>query len=205
MILAGSAGVIGSMGIAVILSSFKIIFKFIVKNWIIAILICVGSLFVLSGLFERFQYILNGEDYSGMVRVVFSLQAAIDMLDEKGLWWFGVGPGQIKFQIERYTSDYAAFGGTLLPNSIANTIASVGIIGTAIKFTAMFWLYFKTKSYKNYYSNSLFIFIFIYQFTGGYFNNINEYVVLGIAFGYARYSQRIGNSNSSQLIGPRTA
>ncbi|MGZ5135232.1 MAG: hypothetical protein ACXWCG_08785, partial [Flavitalea sp.] len=42
--------------------------------------------------------------------------------------------------------------------------------------------FFKTKVWSNYYRLSLFLFIFIYQFTGSYLTNIAEYVIWILAF-----------------------
>lgn len=47
------------------------------------------------------------------------------------------------------------------------------------------YLFFKTAVYKNYYRLALFIFVFIYQFTGSYITNIVEYVIWILAFSNA--------------------
>jgi hypothetical protein len=188
--LSGSAGVMGATALALFFANFKATLRLLVKKWILVLIGSIAFISIFPKTIERFQAILDGNDYSGSVRIVFSMQAAINMLDEKGIWLLGTGLGQLKYQIEKYTSEFDAFGGTLLPNSIANTIASIGIIGLGIKLGLAVWLHLKTKAYKNQYSNSLFLFVFIYQFTGGYLSNVNEYVALAIAFAYARYNQR---------------
>jgi hypothetical protein len=44
------------------------------------------------------------------------------------------------------------------------------------------WLFFRTGVRYNYYRLSLFLFIFIYQFTGSFIMNIAEYVCWAMAF-----------------------
>lgn len=188
--LSGSAGVMGATALALVFANFKATLRLLAKKWIIVLIGSIAFISIFPKTIERFQAILDGNDYSGSVRIVFSMQAAINMLDEKGIWLLGTGLGQLKFQIEKYTSEFDAFGGTLLPNSIANTVASIGIIGLGIKLGLVVWLHLKTKAYKYQYSNVLFLFVFIYQFTGGFLSNVNEYVAIAIAFAYARYNQR---------------
>lgn len=190
LLLSGSAGVMGALSLAIILGNFRSVLKVLYRKWMAILIIITICIAALPSLGTRYQAVIAGEDNSGSVRVVYSLVVAANMLNEKNLWLIGVGPGQLKYLIGDYTSEIAGFGGDRLPNSIASTIATVGIIGILIKLLIMLILYIKTKSYNYNYSRTLFLFVFIYQFTGGYFNNVNEYVALAFAFGYSSYKQR---------------
>ena len=54
--------------------------------------------------------------------------------------------------------------------------------GLIIRFSLEWYFFFRTKTYSNYYRLGLFIFIFIYQFTGSYFFNVAEYTIWTLAF-----------------------
>jgi hypothetical protein len=69
-----------------------------------------------------------------------------------------------------------------LSSTVAETFATFGLTGLFLRFGAEIYLFFKTRVYTNYYRLALFIFIFIYQFTGSYLMNIAEYVVWVLAF-----------------------
>jgi hypothetical protein len=49
--------------------------------------------------------------------------------------------------------------------------------------------YFKTRVYNNYYRQALFLFIFIYQFTGSNIVSINEYVIWVLAFATTQFHE----------------
>lgn len=190
LMLSASAGVLGATSLAVLLVNLKRVMRFLRKKWLASLALCAVVVMLAPQMISRFQSILAGEDFSGLVRVVFSLQAAINMLQEKAIWLLGVGPGQLKYYIGDYTSEIPGYEGDNLPNSIASTVATVGGVGLAVKLIIMLSLYWSTRSHRYSFSSTVFVFIFIYQFTGGFFNNVNEYAALAIAFGYARYMER---------------
>jgi hypothetical protein len=97
----------------------------------------------------------------------------------KSLYW-GAGFGQTKhlapdiaFIYDRYWADKG--GG--LHNSFAETLATFGLIGVSIKLFLELYLFFKKRVYTNYYLLGLFLFIFVYQFTGSFITNVAEYVI----------------------------
>lgn len=187
LLLARSAGVIGGIAIATLLCNFRAVARLLsVRNWIV-IGIVAAAAFAVAGnfLIGRTARIVEGNDQSGLVRVVYSLGAAEELIEHRG-FWLGAGPGEAKYALGTYTSQYRAFGGDRLASSVASTLAAVGVVGLAIKLALMLGLFFGTRSHKCKYSRTLFVFLFIYQFTGGYFNDVNEFVILGFAFGYAR-------------------
>ena len=135
--------------------------------------------------FKRFVNIFEGNDSSFKGRTTDALYLGYKIADMKNIL-FGAGPGQIKelgmnlftkFYVHSYTKELIS-----IPNVIGETIAIFGLIGLLIRFTLIFWLFFKTKVFSNYYRLALFLFIFIYQFTGSYIANIPEYLIWIAAF-----------------------
>lgn len=202
LVLSGSAGVIGALFLAIIVLSLPTLMKLFITKALIVIPLFSALVFFIPDLITRYDLIVKGQDHSGSVRVLYSLMAASNMLNEKDMWLLGVGPGQIKYLVSNYTSEIRGFVGDRLPNSVASSIATIGIIGTLLKFSISMVLYVTTKSYHYKYSNTLVLFLFIYQFTGGYFSNINEYVIMAFSFGYARYRQRMNTTQRFIAISP---
>ena len=136
-------------------------------------------------LFLRFENIFIGNDTSGNGRTYEAFILAMKMLDLKSYAW-GIGAGQIKIlgaDIIRsyylYDLDYNTFA---IPNAAAETLAIFGWIGLSIRILIELVLFFYTKVWTNYYRLLLFIFIFLYQFTGSFITNIAEYVIWILAF-----------------------
>jgi hypothetical protein len=197
LLLSRSAGVIGSLILAFLIGSQKSpLRKRSGRRWIILGILLLAIFLLGGGIIERYVSFLEGTDSSGNVRIALSFAAAIKLIEEKG-FWLGVGPGQLKYLLSNYTQA-VGFIGDRLPNSVASTIATLGILGLVLKELIYVALYIRTHSNRYEYSRILFIFIFLYQFTGGYLNNVNEYVALAFAFGYAIYRQRIDFRDSIQ-------
>ncbi len=102
-----------------------------------------------------------------------------------------MGLGQLKLLgVEIWNKFYNTVFDTnqiTIPNAVAETFAIYGIAGLLIRFGLEWYFFFRTKPYTNYYRLGLFIFIFIYQFTGSFLFNIAEYVIW--AWPSARYSR----------------
>ena len=133
----------------------------------------------------RIKGIPTGSDTSARGRTYEAFDLAYRIAKQKSLW-FGVGLGQIKeigrtiiIQYYYYTDMPEA---VRVPNAIAELFAIYGITGIAIKFLLILFFFFKTRVYTNYYRLSLFLFIFIYQFTGSFLFNLAEYVIWILAF-----------------------
>ena len=98
----------------------------------------------------------------------------------------GIGLGQFKHigrltLIEYY--QYMNIPDTVrLPNAMAELLVSFGISGVFLKITIEGSLFIYTKAYKDVFRCSLFIFLFIYQFTGSYLSNYFEYFYWIICF-----------------------
>jgi hypothetical protein len=133
----------------------------------------------------RIGNILAGSDTSAKGRTTDSFTMAWRLANERSLY-FGAGLGQIKILIIELVGKYYKYWGVFprydIPNAMGETLAIFGFTGIFIKLFLEVWLFFKTKVFSNYYRFSLFLFIFIYQFTGSFITNIIEYVIWALAF-----------------------
>jgi len=136
-------------------------------------------------IFLRIKDIIAGNDTSGKGRTSEAFLLAQQILELKSPAW-GVGPGQIKIlggDIIRsyylYPLDYNTIA---IPNAAAETMAIFGWIGLLLRITAEFFFFFYTKVWRNYFRLLLFLFIFLYQFTGSFITNIAEYIIWILAF-----------------------
>jgi len=196
MLLSLSFGVIG----ATILTAFILCIYFRNKllrykrPFIITISVFGLSLLLFFGLIYffpnnpvtiRFYNIIAGTDTSANGRIYDSLTMAWRIANIKNLF-VGAGLGQIKIQAEEVVKLYYNYWGYLprydIPNTMGETLAIFGVLGVVIRLWLEWYLFFKTKVSQNYYRLALFIFIFIYQFTGSYITNIVEYVIWILSF-----------------------
>jgi hypothetical protein len=151
---------------------------------VIPAMIAMALLFPGNILFSRLQNIVTGHDSSGRGRTYEALYLAMKIMALKSNF-FGIGLGQIKVigtEIIRDFYLYPADYRIAIPNVTAETLALFGWVGLSIRFLAEIFLFFYTQVWKNYYRVLLFIFIFIYQFTGSFITNIAEYVIWILAF-----------------------
>lgn len=196
LFLSLSFGVLGTIcltALIMVLIFSKKLFKY--KRSVIIVLSCVSilvvTLIVLSiyfpqnALFIRIGNIIAGSDTSANGRTIESFTASWEVAKTKSVF-FGIGLGQIKIAAVDIARKYYNYWGILprydIPNAMGETLAIFGIFGVIIRLFLEVWLFFKTKVYVNYYRLALFIFIFIYQFTGSYITNIVEYVTWIFAF-----------------------
>lgn len=195
-VLSFSIGVIASVFIAIFFA-YALYFKTLTKKKRIlnifmltaiisaSVLVIVLLFFPENSIFLRFENILSGHDTSGKGRTFDAFILAGQILEKKSLVW-GVGPGQIKIlggDIVRsyylYDLDYTDIA---IPNAAAETLAIFGWVGFCVRILIELSLFFYTKVWKNYYQLLLFLFIFLYQFTGSFITNIAEYVIWILAF-----------------------
>jgi F0F1-type ATP synthase membrane subunit c/vacuolar-type H+-ATPase subunit K len=136
-------------------------------------------------LYLRIRNIFEGTDTSFKGRSFDSFHLALSVAREKSIY-FGVGLGQLKLLgADIWNSFYNTvfnISQIAIPNAVAETFAIYGIAGLLIRFGLEWYLFIRTKTYNNYYRLGLFIYIFIYQFTGSYLFNIAEYVIWAFAF-----------------------
>ncbi|SFF06647.1 O-Antigen ligase [Chitinophaga sp. CF118] len=142
-------------------------------------------------LFGRLQNIYTGKDTSARGRITDSFYIAWNVTKTKSIW-FGAGLGQFKHigkEFSNYFYSYSKIPVTRVYNSVAETFCIYGALGVILRFYAIIYLFIKTKVWENYYRQLLFIFIFIYQFTGSYLFNPAEYVIWILAFSPALFPQ----------------
>jgi hypothetical protein len=196
MLLSLSFGVLGTTFITVMLMCFfsaRRLFRY--KRAFVtvfsAILLFFIAMLVLAVyfpgniLFARIENVLTGVDTSANGRTVDSFTMAWRIADTKSIW-FGAGLGQIKIItleiVRKYYNYWGDFPRYDIPNAMGETLAIFGIAGVGFRLFLEWYLFFRTRVYTNYYRLSLFIFIFIYQFTGSFITNIVEYVIWILAF-----------------------
>ena len=82
--------------------------------------------------------------------------------------------------------DYYGYGldttRVAIPNAAAETLAIFGWVGFALRILVECLLFLSTKVWSNYFRLLLFVFAFVYQFTGSFITNIAEYVIWIMAF-----------------------
>ena len=122
-----------------------------------------------------------GSDHSGKVRTQYSILAALDMVRAESATW-GVGPGQGKYIAEKYTSMYPGYVDGRFPSSISSTVAAIGVYLTLAKCFLLVIGFLAARGLRNPVSVCLFSYVFIYQFVGGYFNNVYEFLGYALAF-----------------------
>lgn len=182
-----SMGVIASLMIAIIISSI-IHFKKIMlnkKNLFFFSIITITLLLILlteNSISQRFFNVIKGEDTSGQNRLFESTIVAFQIIKTTN-FWVGCGLGQTKFFAPLFFEQFWPGAGIYrLTNAVADTLATFGILGIIIRFSVQLLLFYHTKVYKSYYRLTLFIFIFIYQFTGSYLMNLIEYFIWLLVF-----------------------
>ncbi len=163
-----------------VLNIISILFVVVIPIVVALILFAPGST-----LFVRIENIFTGEDPSGRGRTSEAFILASKLLAEKSYVW-GVGLGQIKIlgsdiirDFYLYPLDFPVIG---IPNATAETLTIFGWVGLTLRFLIQIVLFFYTRVWNNYYRLLLFIFMFIYQFTGSFITNIAEYVIWILAF-----------------------
>jgi hypothetical protein len=197
LVLSLSFGVIGALIISLTIGLFAYIKVltantkriFIYGGVIISLgLIILGILWPDNIIFLRIENIFSGRDTSTKGRISESFMFAQILLKQHGAL-FGVGPGQIKVFAHNLIMDYYQYWyapgyvtSVRIPNSMAETLAIYGIYGFTLKLLSEVVFFYITKVYKNLYSLTLFVFIFIYQFTGSFTTNVAEVAIWAIIF-----------------------
>lgn len=148
--------------------------------------LCLILFFPHNALVVRMSNIFGGHDISSQGRTTDAFRLSERILELRNPW-VGIGPGQLKTlggEIIRsyYNYDPRNNDNIAIPNAMAETLLIFGWIGLLIRVIAQAALFFYAKPWKNYFQLSMFLFIFIYQFTGSYITNVAEYVIWVFAF-----------------------
>jgi hypothetical protein len=195
-LLSFSLGVFGSILIS-ILVMYAIMFRYVGRqrrSWyliffvtgsIVSIALILFIFFPDNTLFIRMGNVMSGNDTSGNGRTFDAFFLGNKILHLRNIF-FGIGPGQVKVigadiirNYYNYSPDYNVIS---IPNSTAETLAIFGVIGLFLRFGAEIFFFFYTRVWTNYYRLVLFLFIFLYQFTGSFITNLAEYVIWILAF-----------------------
>jgi O-Antigen ligase len=197
MLLSLSFGVILGLALSLILTFLYGLGNFFPdKNWPLYVLLACFAILVALSLaliifpdnifFLRIENVFAGKDTSFRGRTFDSFYLGWEIANAKSLY-FGVGLGQVKeigldyfarfYNNTAFTPDEIG-----IPNAVGDTLATFGLVGVFFRFLLEIYLFFKTKVSSNYYRLCLFLFIFIYQFTGSFIMNIAEYLIWVMAF-----------------------
>lgn len=159
-------------------------------------------------IFSRIVNILSGNDSSGNGRTIDAFILAEKLLKRGNEYW-GIGPGQIKIMGEGIIRNYYFYyfnTPVAIPNAAAETLAIFGWVGFSLRLLIEVALFFYTRVWTNYYRLLLFLFVFIYQFTGSFITNGVEYMIWILAFtrGFYQFEVRrrhdIGPNSSYRLL-----
>ena len=134
--------------------------------------------FPINPLTIRMNNLMNGLDTSGRGRTYESFEIAWRVL-QLNYPLTGIGLGQFKFigrdVLLHYYKYHTIPSVVRLPNALAETLVSFGVLGVFIRvFIQIYWA-FKRRIVNNLFQTSLFISLFIYQFTGGFLMHSFEY------------------------------
>jgi hypothetical protein len=158
-----------AVGVLLLLAAAVILFKFFPHNI----------------LFERIRNVYTGKDTSARGRTYESFILAWNIAKIKSIW-FGIGLGQLKLIGRDYIIHYYHYtqipSAVRIPNAVAETLNFFGLAGIIVRFGTIIYFFIRSRVWDNYYRLLLFIFIFIYQFTGSFIFNIAEYVIWVMAF-----------------------
>ena len=161
---------------------------YVILGGVVLITGLLGALIIFpnSVIAVRFSHIFNGQDSSFRGRTYESFYLGWKIAAEKSAW-FGCGPGQAKevgLDVFRKLYNYppATKEMVVIPNALGDTLATFGIVGATLRIALEMVFFFRSRVSSNYYRLALFLFIFIYQFTGSFISNIAEYVIWIMAF-----------------------
>jgi hypothetical protein len=197
LILSFALGILSAILFAVVVSILLKFKHFLKKRAFVNSFLLLSTLTVLTlvflalffpdnPLFIRIDNIMDGRDTSGKGRTVEAFVLAYKIAEQKSLAW-GAGLGQIKEvgdEIIRshYNYDRNEIPVVTIPCAAAETLAIFGFVGLFVRILVQLFLYFKTRVYRSSFRTMLFMYMFIYQFTGSYITNIAEYVIWVLAF-----------------------
>lgn len=136
--------------------------------------------------FVRTGNIFEGTDTSAKGRLFHSFMFSWDLIRQHQ-GWMGVGPGQVKILAHDLIINYYQYTGKFaevvrIPNSMAEMLAVYGLYGLLLKLFFSVFFFFRLKIYRNLFSLVLFLFIFIYQFTGSFIINAAEIGIWALVF-----------------------
>ncbi|MFM2039749.1 MAG: hypothetical protein RLZZ493_338 [Bacteroidota bacterium] len=153
------------------------------------ILVTIGLLlaffFPINPLTIRINNLINGQDTSGRGRTYESFEIAWRVL-QLNYPLIGIGLGQFKLigrDVLLFYYKYHTIPAVVrLPNALAETLVSFGVLGAVLRIFLQIYWGIKAAIFQNVFQTSLFIALFIYQFTGGFLFHSFEYYYWILAF-----------------------
>ena len=169
---------------------------------LVPVVVAIGIFYPDNTLFFRIENIVTGRDNSGRGRTYEAFYLAMKMMALKSNLW-GIGLGQVKITGAEIIRDFYLYPPEYriaIPNVTAETLALFGWFGLSIRFATEIFFFFYTEVWKNYYRLLLFVFVFVYQFTGSFITNIAEYVIWILAFTevFPQFGVSSANSKNSK-------
>jgi hypothetical protein len=197
LILSLSFGVLLGLGIALLLVLFwksrstifnKKNLKYLAGGFFVlaGTLVVLAVFFPQNVLFRRIANIFAGQDTSFNGRTLDSFRLSLEMARLKSIW-FGTGFGQSKLiglDLYRKFYNWSLFtiSDVRIPNGVADLFVTLGLVTVCIKLGLEGYYFYRTRVFTNYYRLTLFLFIFIYQFTGSFLTNVAELVIWILVF-----------------------
>lgn len=176
---------------------------------LLAVVVVVVLIFPDNFILRRLDNILAGKDSSFKGRTFDSFVLSLDIVRKKSLFW-GTGFGQFKLLgldrfREFYNSNKYTLHDVVIPNSIGDLLGTLGLLGVAVKLSLEGYFFFRTRVFRDDYRLTLFLFIFVYQFTGSFISNIAEYAIWILAFKPNLFPEFQNPSHESTLYSPGLA
>lgn len=187
IVLSLSFGVLGCVILAAAVSSLFFLgglvrsarFWFLIVASVCAIAVVLSSDGVLA---TRLLNVFLGEDSSGNNRLVESPLVAWAIVDHTNIL-FGAGLGQAKFFAPIFFEEFwPGLDIARLTNSVADTLAALGVFGIVARFSLIFYWFRKARVGASLYRSLLFWFMFFYQFTGSFPTSSAEAMIWVFAF-----------------------
>jgi hypothetical protein len=174
-----------------------------------AVFVVVVLIFPDNFILLRLENILAGKDSSFKGRTFDSFLLSLDIVRKKSLFW-GTGFGQFKLLgldrfREFYNSNKYTLHDVVIPNSIGDLLGTLGLLGVVVKLFLEGYFFFRTRVFRDDYRLTLFLFIFVYQFTGSFISNIAEYAIWILAFKPNLFPEFQNPSHESTLYSPGLA
>jgi len=187
LLLSLSFGVLGAMILSLFLGTLvfaprlpKIYWKYFLYStfFVFTLLLIIWLIWPSNPVYLRIANIFSGEDTSAKGRLFNSFWFAFDLIKEQN-FLMGIGPGQVKILAHDMIINYYKYSGEYaeivrIPNSMGEMLAVYGVYGFLLKLFFEIYFFVRLKVYTNFYNLVLFLFIFIYQFTGSFVINVAE-------------------------------
>jgi hypothetical protein len=161
----------------------KLVLTLVLSLVLIGVL--VYFVFPINPLTIRISNLINGQDTSGRGRTYESFEIAWRVL-QLNYPLIGIGLGQFKLigrDVLLFYYKYHTIPAVVrLPNALAETLVSFGVLGAVLRIFLQIYWGIKAAIFQNVFQTSLFIALFIYQFTGGFLFHSFEYYYWILAF-----------------------